>query len=71
MELRERVAKSLNENFEYIFVDFKDFPEVTRKTRKQNAIRIFTGGVRVDKAMYRTDKENEQYIKRSLRRKLP
>lgn len=71
MELQERVDKSLVENLDYIFVDFKDFPAVTRKTRKQNSKRIFTGGVRVNNSMYRTDAETKRYIKRSLRKKLP
>lgn len=71
MDLQEKVNKSLSENLDYIFVDFEDFPAVTRKTRRQNSQRIFTGGVRVNNSMYRTDAEEKLYIKRSLRKKLP
>lgn len=68
MDLQERISKSLSENLDYIFVDFKDFPAVTKKTRKQNSKRIFTGGVRVNNSLYRTDAEMRRYIRRSLKK---
>lgn len=71
MDLKERVAKTLSDNLKYVFYDFEDFPAVTKKTRTQNAKRIFTGGVRVNNSLYRTDAELQRYIKRSLKKKLP
>ena len=55
----------------YLYKDFGDFPEITEEIRIKNASRIFTGGVRINKSMYRTKEETDKYIKKSLKRKLP
>lgn len=65
-----------NNNFDsidarYLYADFSDFPEITDDIREKNSKRIFTGGVRINNSMYRTKHETEQYIKKSLKRKLP
>lgn len=56
---------------DFLFADFKDFPEITEKVKRANAVRIFTGGVRINQGMYRTKAETDAYIKKSLKRKLP
>lgn len=58
-------------NEKYIFADFSDFSEITEAVRKSNATKIFTGGVRINKSMYRTQDETDKYITKSLKRKLP
>lgn len=55
----------------YIYQDFGDLAPITDEIRDENAPRIFTGGVRINNGMYRTDKETEEYIEKSLARKLP
>lgn len=55
----------------YIYQDFGRLEPITDKTRQENAQRIFTGGVRINNGMYRTEKETEEYIEKSLARKLP
>lgn len=55
----------------YITIEFPDKIEITEEVRAQNIRRIFTGGVRVNNGMYRTDAEKEKYIRESLERKLP
>lgn len=58
-------------NRDYLWEDFPDMPVITTEVRAQNSKRVFTGGVRVNNAMYRTDSEKEEYIINSLDRKLP
>ena len=58
-------------NEKYINADFSDFPELTDEIRKNNATRTFTGSVRINNGMYRTSAETKDYIKNSLKRKLP
>lgn len=58
-------------NSDLIFMDFGEFPEITEETRKKNMLRVFTGGVRINNGLYRTDAETEEYIENSLKRKLP
>lgn len=71
----ERIRKyeDLKRNIKkkYIYEDFGRLEPITDKTRQENAPRIFTGGVRINNGMYRTDKETEEYIEKSLARKLP
>ena len=55
----------------HLYTDFQDFPEITDEIRKSNADRIFTGSVRINCGMYRTDSEKNSYIENSLKRKLP
>lgn len=62
-------ARRINER--YIFADFSDFSEITDEVRRSNADKIFTGGVRINNSMYRTQEETDEYISRSLMRKLP
>jgi hypothetical protein len=55
----------------YLYADFGDFPIITDEIRKANAVRTFTGGVRINRSMYRTQKEIDNYIDTSLKRPLP
>lgn len=55
----------------YVFADFSDFSKITDAVRKSNATKIFTGGVRINNSMYRTQEETDEYISRSLMRELP
>lgn len=53
---------------------FKEFPtlgEITKKVKRQNMSRVFTGGVRINNGMYRTTSEDKIYREKSLQRKLP
>lgn len=54
-----------------VFADFPEFPEITDEVRAENMSRVFTGGVRINMGMYRTDKETEEYIMSTLTKKLP
>lgn len=67
--VRERDDLKIQEK--YVYADFMDFAPITEEVRKKNASKIFTGGVRINNGMYRTQKETERYIKKSLARKLP
>ncbi len=71
----ERIRKyeDLNTSIKkkYIYQDFGGLAPITDEVRNENASRIFTGGVRINKGMYRSDKETEEYIEKSLARKLP
>lgn len=58
-------------NRKYLYADFSDFSEITDETREKNASRVFTVGVRINNSMYRTNKESDEYIKKSLLRRLP
>lgn len=63
--LKERISRDV------VYSDFPDFSEITEEVRAENASRIFTGGVRINMGMYRTDKETEEYILSTLSKKLP
>lgn len=54
-----------------LFTDFKEMGEITEKVKSGNEKRIFTGGVRIGKGMYRTYSQMEKYREHSLQRKLP
>lgn len=56
---------------EMLFVDFPPIGEITRAAKEKNKARIFTGGVRINNGMYRTDAEEKKHREKSLRRKLP
>ena len=58
-------------NLKYLFCDFPNFSEIDERVRKNNLSKTFTGGVRINKGMYRTEKETMRYFKKSLARKLP
>ena len=58
-------------NKKYLYRDFPKFPEITEEVRKENLARKFTGGVRINNGMYRTDREYEEYMETSLNKKLP
>lgn len=54
-----------------IFKDFPPFLAITESVKKENASRIFTGGVRINNGHYRTQAEDAIYRLKSLQRKLP
>lgn len=56
---------------EMLFVDFTPVGEITPTAKSENEKRIFTGGVRISKGMYRTDEEAKKYKEASLKRRLP
>ena len=56
---------------DYLFADFNDFSEITDEVKNENVVRMFTGGVRINQGMYRTSKETDEYIEKSLMRALP
>lgn len=58
-------------NQDMLFTDFPMTGEITEAVKIKNVKRTFTGGVRINNGMYRTDKEIEKYRKSSLERKLP
>ena len=58
-------------NERYVYADFSNFSPITEEVRASNASKIFTGGVRINNSMYRTQAETDEYIKQSLKRKLP
>lgn len=58
-------------NKKYLYQDFPKMPEITEEVRKENLARKFTGGVRINNGMYRTDREYDEYMEKSLNRKLP
>lgn len=59
------------EDSKILFINYKDFPEITDVTRANNSIRIFTGGVRINSSKYRTNDEDKQYRDLSLEKELP
>lgn len=65
----EALKKSINRDV--VFADFPEFSEITDEVRAENMARVFTGGVRINMGMYRTDKETEEYIMSTLTKKLP
>lgn len=56
---------------EMLFIDFPAMREITRVEKEKNTARVFTGGVRINNGMYRTDAEERKHREKSLRRKLP
>ena len=58
-------------NEQMLFAEFPTMGKITAKDKAKNKKRIFTGGVRIGKGMYRTSDEVEKYKKDSLDRKLP
>ena len=56
---------------DYLFADFNDFSEITDEVKNENVVRMFTGEVRLNQGMYRTSKETDEYIEKSLMRALP
>lgn len=56
---------------EMLFADFPKMREITSNVKEQNKKRTFTGGVRINMGMYRTDEEMKKYIKDSLSREMP
>lgn len=59
------------EREQMLFEEFPKLGEITRRVKKQNLSRIFTGGVRINNGMYRTTAEDKRYREKSLQRKLP
>ena len=55
----------------YIEADFPSSVQLTEAVRSKNATLRFTGGVRINYSMYRTEKETQEYFRKSLNRKLP
>jgi hypothetical protein len=51
--------------------DLPDLAPITEKTRTENSRRIFTGGVRINKGMYRTTEEEYARRDRILATPLP
>lgn len=68
---RRQNKRTCRINEKYVFADFSDFSSITEAVRASNASKIFTGGVRINNSMYRTEAETDEYINRSLKRKLP
>ena len=56
---------------DFLNVDYSDFPEITEETRRENKKRVFVGGVRISQGAYRTKKEDDDYRKTLIERKLP
>lgn len=54
-----------------LFVDFPSTGPITQEVKDANKHRTFTGGVRINNNMYRTEKEDKLYREKSLKRKLP
>ena len=59
------------QNKKMLFQDFPSFNKITKNVKEQNSKRTFTGGVRINNGMYRTDEETKTYIQKSLCRTLP
>ena len=56
---------------EMLFVDFPPVGKITQTVKDKNEMRVFTGGVRINNGMYRTDGQDKKYREDSLKRKLP
>ena len=54
-----------------LYVDFPEFNEIDERVREENAKQVFVGGVRINISKYRTKAEDEEYRRKSLKRKLP
>ena len=54
-----------------LFTPFPAMGKITKFSKSKNVQRVFTGGVRINNGMYRTDEELEKYREKSLKRKLP
>ena len=61
----------MKETKNYLYCDYLPLAPITVKTREKNKKNIFTGSIRLSKGMYRTKKEQEKYIDKSIKRKLP
>jgi hypothetical protein len=55
----------------YLEKDFTKFSDISDDVRQENRKRIFTGGVRINNAMYRTKIEDDMYRKKVLNTELP
>jgi hypothetical protein len=51
--------------------DLPDLAPITEKTRAENTKRIFTGGVRINRGMYRTTKDEYARRDKILSKQLP
>ncbi len=58
-------------NKHMLFCDFPTILSITEPIKNQNLKRVFTGGVRINSGMYRTNKQDNEYRSNSLKRKLP
>jgi hypothetical protein len=67
----ERNIMCLEERNAILYCDFPDMSKITEEIKHQNSKRVFTGGVRINNAQYRTAAEDFEYRQKSLRRKLP
>ena len=56
---------------EMLFADFPSVGKITQAVKNKNITRIFTGGIRINNGMYRTDEQDKEYRQNSLKRKLP
>lgn len=54
-----------------LFVDFPPLGCITEKVKTKNQKRIFTGGIRINNGMFRTDEQVKKYRELSLKRRLP
>ena len=54
-----------------LFIDFPEVGKITQSVKQKNIKRVFTGGVRINNGMYRTDEQDRKYRENSLKRKLP
>lgn len=61
----------ISKKMKYIMAPFPEFSKVTNEVVKINKGKKFTGGVRIQKGLYRTETEANEYIRKSLERKLP
>ena len=59
-----------SKNKDILFEDIKPVT-ITAKTKENARNSSISGNVRISNAMYRTDAEKEEYIKKSLERELP
>lgn len=56
---------------EMLFSEFPQMGIITEEVKEKNKRRTFTGGIRIGSGMYRTDEQQRDYIRNSLKRKLP
>lgn len=70
-ERKHMSQANIDKYLKCLYVDLPDFSLVTEEMRIQNAAYVFTGGVRINRSMYRTTEETIKYYEKSLARKLP